>query len=132
MLRRMKTSSKVPIGLATIFGYGAAFVAFASYVVTTLTASQAQIEGPGKTVLIAGTILTGLIGAGRQLQSAGVKLPGHAQSVLDDLPSLMQELRLQPPSLPVSPVLSEALGASQVIAPSAQVSGAQQTPAEGA
>lgn len=108
----MKTSSKVPIGLATLFGYGIALAGFVSYIVTTLTASQAQIEGPGKTVLILSTVITSLIGAGRQLQASGIKLPTGARAVLDELPSLEEELMDQPPAPGTLDALSGTIAAA--------------------
>lgn len=90
----------VPVGLSTYVGYGLAFVSLVAAGLTAVTASEAQLHGPGKWAAILGVISAVATNAGRQLQAAGVRvvIPQAVQQTIAELPTLEEELAQQPPA----------------------------------
>ncbi|HEY4451011.1 MAG TPA: hypothetical protein VGN13_05405 [Solirubrobacteraceae bacterium] len=73
--------------MATIAGYLTGAAALLTTVATAVTASQQQLEGPGKWSAICGIAIIGLTGLGRQLQAAKLSAP----AVTVPLPSDAEE-----------------------------------------
>ena len=95
----MNTRTNVSIGPSSIIGWGVGAVALLYSAATAFTASEAQLHGPGKWAAILGVASTVATNAGRQLQARGVvvHVPAGVTDVLDELPTLAQELASPPP-----------------------------------
>lgn len=84
------------IGISSILGWATFGVATASTAVTAATASEAELNGPGKWVAILGIVSLTVTSAGRYLQShALIKQGGTADKAIDDSAAVLSALQTE-------------------------------------